>query len=143
MMLAATPEDNAYVAAIVGAFAGSAVTALVSQIYYKRLIGKAERHVVEAAQVIQSHQGTGAKRDEVMFEQQKHLNQLMISKIQTEIELMRGQAMSREDRETRESAAKEYHELMVEKTKLEMDSMRLHIAEVRKRLDDWNISDPD
>jgi hypothetical protein len=34
-------------------------------------------------------------------------------------------------------AGKEVHELMVEKTRLEIDNLRLHLVELRKRAEDW------
>jgi Tfp pilus assembly protein PilV len=79
-----------------------------------------------------------AERNDLMFEQHRRMNQLTIAKLETEIQLMQAQLTQRETTEDRLEAGKEYHELMVEKTKLEMDSLRLHIAELRKRMEDWN-----
>lgn len=78
------------------------------------------------------------QRNAVMFEQHRKLNDLQIAKLTGEIELLKRQAgrPSDEDKDRLE-AAKEYHELMVEKARLEMDSLRLHIAEQRRRIDDW------
>jgi hypothetical protein len=81
-------------------------------------------------------------RNQVMFEQHRRMNDLQIAKLSAEVELLQRQVKGRELDEDRIEASKEYHELMVEKTKLEMDSLRLHIAELRKRMEDWR-SDPD
>jgi len=64
---------------------------------------------------------------------------LHISKLRVELDLLNRQLASRHSDEDRIEASKEFHELMVEKTKLEIDSMRLHIAELRKRMDDFGV----
>ena len=61
-----------------------------------------------------------------------------IDKLEAEVQLMQAQLALRATMKDREEAGKEVHELMVEKTKLEIDSLRLHIAELRKRMEDWN-----
>ena len=72
-------------------------------------------------------------------EQHRRLNDLQIAKLQSEVELLRGQVQASAHNPDRIDASKEYHELMVEKTKLEMDSLRLHIAEQRRRMEDWRV----
>lgn len=78
-------------------------------------------------------------RESVVFEQHKRMNELQIAKLTAEVELLQRQLHSRGLEEDRIEAGREYHELMVEKTKLEMDSLRLHIAELRKRMEDWRF----
>lgn len=77
--------------------------------------------------------------DRVMFEQHKRMNDLTIAKLEAEVALLQAQLKTRADDDDRLHAAKEYHELSVEKTKLEIDSLRLHIAEQRKRLDEFGL----
>jgi hypothetical protein len=80
-------------------------------------------------------------RNRVLFDQHRRMNDLQIAKLSAEVELLTLQLKNRPLDADRLDAGKEYHELLVEKTKLEMDSLRLHIAELRKRLaDDWNAS---
>jgi hypothetical protein len=80
-----------------------------------------------------------AERDAVIFAQHRQINDLHIRKLDAEVALLQGQVKSRRDDEDRLHAAKEFHELTVEKTKLEIDSLRLHIAEQRKRMDDFGL----
>lgn len=77
------------------------------------------------------------ERNVVMFEQHRRMNELTIAKLETEIEAMRTQLREHGPDSEREEAAKEYHELMVEKARLEMDLLRLQIAEMRRRAEDW------
>lgn len=81
----------------------------------------------------------GAERDAVMYDQHRKINDLHIRKLEAEVSLLQGQVSSRADDADRLHAAKEFHELTVEKTKLEIDSLRLHIAEQRKRLDEFGL----
>jgi hypothetical protein len=105
----------------------------------------AERRAMEAVRALQSLESSPhaddartAERNDLMFEQHRRMNQLTIAKLEAELQLMQLQLAQRTLNEDRIEAGKEFHELMVEKTKLEMDSLRLHIAEVRKRMEDWN-----
>jgi Tfp pilus assembly protein PilX len=82
-----------------------------------------------------------AERNASMFAQHTRINELTIAKLDAEVQLMHAQLASRDLNEDRVEAGKEYHELMVEKTKLEMDSLRLHIAELRKRAEDWGTDE--
>jgi hypothetical protein len=98
----------------------------------------AERALLASGNPTGAEEEKATERNQVMFEQHRRMNQLTIAKLETEIQLMQAQLTQRETTEDRLEAGKEYHELMVEKTKLEMDSLRLHIAELRKRMEDWN-----
>lgn len=75
-------------------------------------------------------------------DQQRRIAELHILKTQAELELLGRQVNSKDLEADRIAASKEYHELMVEKTRLEIDSLRLHILEQRKRAEDWR-SDQD
>ena len=104
----------------------------------------AERRAAEAEHALAAHAGeaqaeaANAQRTQVMFDQHKRINQLTIDKLEAEVQLMQAQLGLRAGLKDREEAGREAHELMVEKTRLEIDSLRLHIAELRKRLEDWN-----
>ncbi|MBY0311971.1 MAG: hypothetical protein K2W85_07875 [Phycisphaerales bacterium] len=77
------------------------------------------------------------ERNSLMFEQQKQLNDLMAAKFQAELRLLEAQLATMKNHPDREEAGKEAHELMVEKTRLEIDGLRLHNAEARRRAEDW------
>lgn len=79
-----------------------------------------------------------SEKDRAMYEQHRVLNDLAMQKMQAEIALLQRQIKAGED-DDRLAAAREFHELNVEKVKLEIDSLRLHIAEQRKRIDDWGL----
>lgn len=99
---------------------------------------EAERALLSAGETSEEDDEKAEGRNQQMFEQHRRMNQLTIAKLEAEIQLMHAQITQRATSEDRLEAGKEYHELMVEKTKLEMDSLRLHIAELRKRMEDWN-----
>jgi Tfp pilus assembly protein PilV len=81
------------------------------------------------------------QRNALMFAQHTRINELTIAKLDAEVQLLQSQLSSRDVNDDRLEAGKEYHELMVEKTRLEMDSLRLHIAELRKRAEDWGTDE--
>ncbi len=68
---------------------------------------------------------------------QRRMGELHLAKLQAELELLNRQVAHRDLESDRMAAGKEFHELMVEKAKLEIDSLRLHIAEQRRRMEDW------
>lgn len=80
-------------------------------------------------------------RDAAMYEQHKRMNDLQIEKLAAEVQLLKAQSEAGIDIADRHEASKEYHELMVEKTRLEMDVLRLQIAEHRRRMEDWRTDD--
>lgn len=125
------------VALIAGAFVGNWWFEKQRRIR-KGLEAQVRALTAERSQVTQR----GDTQNAVIFEQHRRVNELQIAKLMAEVELLQRQVKSRELEEDRIEASKEYHELMVEKTKLEIDSLRLHIAEIRKRMEDWR-SDPD
>ncbi len=83
--------------------------------------------------------GLDAERQAKAFEQHTHLNELTCMKLEAELKWLTSQLDARGAGRQRDDAWMEYHELMVEKTKLEMDSLRLYVQEQRKRLasDEW------
>lgn len=108
----------------------------------KKRRGELERQVAAqsraAAQAAVSS-GSNVDRDGVMFDLHRRINELGIRKLEAEVTLLQGQVKARGSDEDRMVAAREFHELNVEKTKLEIDSLRLHIAEQRKRMDDFGL----
>lgn len=113
----------------------------VSVVYllkFKQRLKTAEARVgqlLAEVHALRGHMGSES-RESVMFEQQKQVNALVLTKLQAEIKYVETQLEMMKSRE-REEAGKEAHELMVEKMKLEIDGLRLHNAEARRRIDDW------
>lgn len=143
--VASAAEDSVLVllAVVLGA------SLVVLYFHYRREKGAREAAQRRAALVEQALASRGptaeeqaevaaAHRNQVMFDQHKRINQLTIDKLEAEVQLMQAQLAARVNQKDREEAGKEAHELMVEKTRLEIDSLRLHIAEMRKRMEDWN-----
>lgn len=85
------------------------------------------------------HADEQARREDLTL--QRRIGQLHLAKLESELELLRRQVASKELDDDRTAASKEYHELMVEKARLEIDSLRLHIAEQRRRMDVWRDDD--
>jgi hypothetical protein len=106
------------------------------------LVERRRRQLVErridslAARV---HAGQGDKGDDI----QRRLGELHVLKMEAELAMLQRQLSEQHGEADRLEASKEFHELMVEKTRLEMDSMRLHIAEQRRRIDDWHGTGPE
>ena len=142
LLAADTTWDNPVVLMLLGLLVAAIVGAAIGYQDQRRKQQALEARIrgllAERAQPPQRDEG----RDQVMFDQHRRMNELQIAKLTAEVELLQRQVKSRQLDEDRIEAGKEYHELMVEKTKLEMDSLRLHIAELRKRMEDWR-SDPD
>lgn len=92
----------------------------------------------QAIDALASSRADGALRERVMFEQHRSLNDLQAAKLRGELQLIEQQLAARENREDREHAGREFHELMVEKARLEIDNLRLHNAELRRRIEDWD-----
>lgn len=75
--------------------------------------------------------------DPGLVSQQRQIGELTIAKLKAEVALMEAQLKAGVPLDDRLEAGREAHELMVEKTKLEIDGLRLHNTEVRRRLEDW------
>lgn len=81
------------------------------------------------------------ERDDRAYAQHVHLNDLTGEKLQAENKVLIAQLAAMErDRIARERDD-EFHQLMVHKSKLEIQSLQLHIREQRKRIDDFNSYD--
>jgi methylmalonyl-CoA mutase N-terminal domain/subunit len=78
-----------------------------------------------------------AEREQRAYAQHVALNDLAAQKMKLEIEHLQMQArLGQMEVESRERAD-EYHRLMSEKTRFEIQSLKLHIREQNKRLDDF------
>ncbi|MFT3684549.1 MAG: hypothetical protein QM783_06400 [Phycisphaerales bacterium] len=133
--LGAEPSDITILIVVVLCAAVAAVSILLSN--ERRRRQEAERRVTELAR---SHAAAGPSPHEAaMFALHKQINELTAAKLRAEVSLLEAQVRVRNDDEDRIQASKEFHELTVEKTKLEIDSLRLHIVELRKRIDDFGL----
>lgn len=82
-------------------------------------------------------------RDENLFDQHMTLNALTAEKLRLEAQYLQLQTdIARKEIEARGRMDK-YHDLMTQKAQLEVQSLRLHIREQRKRLDDFTSFDED
>lgn len=89
----------------------------------------------------QQQQTRQREREEGAYQQHIRLQELTAKKLELEGRLLTAQAENIErDREIREKNA-EYHELMVKKAQLEIQSLKLHIKEQLKRGEDFNNYD--
>jgi hypothetical protein len=82
-----------------------------------------------------------AERERVMFQLHRDLNERQLLKLDAELVLMQGQQKLMEGELRRRDEAAEFHAAMMEKTRLEVESLKLHIREQRKRLDDYGQYD--
>lgn len=136
-MLAATGNDG-LIAGLVIALLAAVIGGLVwVQREQKRRIAIEHRFMLMQAELGEDREANG-KRTDVMFAQQKELNELMIQKLKSEVAVLEAQLAAFKNHPDREEASREAHELMVEKTRLEIDGLRLHNAELRKRMEDWS-----
>lgn len=119
------------------------VTLIVTLVETRRRLAAARKQaaLIESrlAEVGQNIERGAHTRETIMFEQHRRMNDLQIAKLTAEVELLQRQIPKGTLEQDRMDASREYHELMVEKTKLEIDSLRLHIAELRKRMEDWRF----
>jgi hypothetical protein len=142
--LGAAPPSGATEVSDVALLCAVVLSAGVVTLWFLYSSEKKRRLEVErAAAARPSHGPAGgagpSERDTVMFNQHRRMNELATAKLEAEVALLQAQLKVRIDDEDRLQASKEFHELNVEKTKLEIDSLRLHIAEQRKRLDEFGL----
>lgn len=78
-----------------------------------------------------------AQRETIAFEQHRRLNELAHQKMSLEIRALETQIKLMEADLRRRDDAGEHASAALEKTRLEVESLRLHIREQRKRLDDY------
>ena len=134
--LAATPDDRLADVLFLGVVGVVALAAWAITERRRRLV--AEKRAEAFAARVQAEQAAQPDRgDEI----QRRLGELHVQKMEAEVALLQRQLSEQHVEADRLEASKEFHELMVEKTRLEMDSMRLHIAEQRRRIDDWHGTD--
>jgi hypothetical protein len=102
---------------------------------------RAHRALIEhqAAVIDKQAEGAGshAEHEQQMFEQHQRLNELQGRKLHLELRLMEAQLRLMEADLSKRDEAGQVHAAMLLKTRLEVDSLKLHISEQRKRLDDY------
>lgn len=131
-------EDPIVVIAIVGvAVVGIAAFILreklkTRQIRERELAAYQDRNRVEQVQ---------KDRDGKAYAQHVALNDLQTAKLTLETKLLQAQFDNVErDRHMRDNH-EDYHKLMMQKTELEIQSLKLHIREMRKRNEDFGSYD--
>lgn len=100
----------------------------VSQIRERELAAYQDRNRVEQLQ---------KERDGKAYAQHVALNELQTTKLALETKLLQAQFDNVErDRHMRDNH-EDYHKLMMQKTELEIQNLKLHIREMRKRTEDF------
>lgn len=102
---------------------------------------KLRRRELEArfGELLELHQqagGVSRQREEIMFEQHREMNALTLGKIKLECQLIEAQLRLAAAETGRRADAEEFHSQMIEKTRHEIESLKLHIREQKKRLDE-------
>lgn len=139
MTLAQFIEDpNVAWALAAGLLFGLVSGLLLARRHFADKLAAAALQRQQAIDALSSSRDDAAHRERVIFEQHRALNDLQASKLRGELQLIEQQLAARETREDREHAGREFHELMVEKARLEIDNLRLHNAELRRRIEDWD-----
>ncbi len=106
--------------------------ARVEQIRERELAAYQDRNRVEQVQ---------KDRDGKAYAQHVALNDLQTAKLTLETKLLQAQFDNVErDRHMRDNH-EDYHKLMMQKTELEIQSLKLHIREMRKRNEDFGTYD--
>lgn len=140
--LAAAQQPDMITVILAVISAAGVVVVIFGALHYREERNKrldAESRLGQAFSSRRQHDEESAQRENTMFSQHKQMNDLQIAKLTAEVELLQNQVKAKAIDEDRIEASKEYHELMVEKTRLEMDTLRLHLMELRKRArtEDW------
>lgn len=143
--LAAAPQassESTALLVLMGCGLGVFLTVIVGGVMFRKERARrieAESLMHTAAAQRHHLEEQAARQDNGMLDQHKRINDLQIAKLTAEVELLQNQVKAKALDEDRIEASKEYHELMVEKTRLEMDNLRLHLMELRKRArtEDW------
>ncbi len=76
-------------------------------------------------------------RDAKAFEQHLQLNELAAQKMRQEIEMLGLQLQLAKQEVNARLERHDYHDAVMEKTRLEIESLKLHIKEQKKRLDEF------
>lgn len=82
-----------------------------------------------------------AMRERAAFDQHMEASKTGVAKMRREMELLEIQMkLATREVSTRQDM-RDYHDLMMDKARLEIESLRLHIKEQRKRLDEFGTQD--
>lgn len=110
----------------------------VAAIFLKRRDAK---NLVRHQQASEMASRTHRERESSAFQQHTELNTLAAQKFKREVELLDVQLqLAKFDLGMRHDH-RDYHDLVMEKARLEIESLKLHIKEQRKRNDDFGASD--
>ena len=147
MMLAQSDGAWVAIAGVLGIGAIIMANAVYQSSRAKRSMLERERtaQAEQARQMESQHQQQSRQREreEGAYQQHIRLQELTARKLDLEARLLTAQAENIDrDRQIREKNA-EYHELMVKKAQLEIQSLKLHIKEQLKRGEDFtNYDEP-
>lgn len=106
----------------------------------RRSLGLRERELAAFRERSDQDQ-TQRERDSKAYSQHVALNELTAKKIELETKLMQAQLDTVERDRTARDHHEDYQRLMIQKTELEIQSLKLHIREQRKRIDDFTSYD--
>lgn len=82
-----------------------------------------------------------ASREKTAFDQHIETNKIGIEKMRREVELLDLQIKLAGTELITRRDVRDYNDLMMDKTRLEIESLKLHIKEQRKRLDEFGAQD--
>jgi hypothetical protein len=122
-----------FVGVVIGLIAGAGAVTLLHRRERSRLAAAAQAGVQAQSEAAEVHR----QRENIAFEQHRQMNTLAIEKLKLELQALQTQLRMMEADIRRRSDASEVHETMLHKTRLEVESLKLHIREQRKRLDDY------
>lgn len=82
-----------------------------------------------------------AMRERAAFDQHMEASKTGVAKMRREMEMLEIQLKLAAWEVSKRQDMRDYHDLMMDKTRLEIESLRLHIKEQRKRLDEFGTQD--
>ncbi|MBI1190938.1 MAG: hypothetical protein GC200_09695 [Tepidisphaera sp.] len=139
LLAVSTPAEDSRQAEIFLALTLSVVLAVVVVSLFNNFNTRKQRKATLAESAArQRFQAEQAQREQFHFEQGQMINQVGLKKMQLETQLLQTQVQIAEH----ELAARQRHEqinsVAIEKLRLEVESLKLHIREQHKRLDDFS-----
>lgn len=141
MRMLAVWTDNDVTGLLVAIGFGVCVLVIVMIAFMQKRTAALRMRLAELERMVAGSQTDDVQRNTVMYEQHRQMNALQIEKMQTELAMMQREgakfSLNAEQEKDRYLAEREFHEIMVEKNRLEIENLRLHIRELRKRMEDW------
>jgi hypothetical protein len=137
----ATGMDDVMPGIVVSGIAAALFLAAVALSWGQRQ--KRHRLERETAMHHEQHaqQAVHREREDKAYQQHVSLNDLTARKIDVEIRVLQAQLQAAERDGRLRDQNEEYHRLMVEKAELEIQSLKLHIREQKKRNEDYSSFD--